>query len=124
MDEQLENEAQGVLDCGCPDGGFSECPRHGESGTLAEGPIETDVDERMLEHTAEQVLASLSPHQRRIMAAVHRQQVGEPAVRVARLTGDVFLRKGLMERGAPGQGSYTTPLGDVVARLAAGPEDA
>lgn len=78
--------------------------------------------ERMLEHTAEQVLASLSPHQRRVLAAVHRQRVGEPAVRVARPTRGVFLRKGLMEVGAPGTGHYTTALGDAVARLAAGPE--
>lgn len=76
--------------------------------------------ERMLEHTAEQVLARLSPHQRRVLAAVHRQQVGDPAVQVSRPTREVFLRWGLMERGELGH--YTTALGDVVARLAAGPE--
>lgn len=73
--------------------------------------------ERMLEHTAEQVLASLSPHQRRVLAAVHRQQVGEHGGRTARPTREVFLRKGLIERGELGH--YTTELGDVVARLAA-----
>lgn len=68
-------------------------------------------------NTAERVLASLSPHQRRVLAAVHRQTVRVVSVRVARPTREVFLRKGLIERGALGH--YTTALGDVVARLAA-----
>lgn len=77
----------------------------------SEGMTREDIDPAS-------VLAQLSPAQRRVMAAVERQRAGDPAIRVARPTREVLLRLGLMERGAPGQGHYTTALGDAVAHLA------
>jgi len=73
--------------------------------------------------TAADVLRQLSPAQRRIMARVERQRVGDPAVRVPRPTREALLRLGLMESSERG-GHYTTELGDAVARLAAEQERA
>jgi hypothetical protein len=74
-----------------------------------------------METIAATTLRQLSPAQRRIMANVERQRVGDPAVRVSRPTREVLLRLGLMERGATGH--YTTELGDAVARLAVEQEE-
>jgi hypothetical protein len=93
----------------------------GTSETTAPSQEETNVKKLSPEAA---VLRQLSPAQRRIMAAVERRNAGEPAVRVARPTREVLLRLGLMEPGEPGQGHYTTELGDAVARLAAAQEQA